>query len=711
MQTTLMCRLTRYSCGIMVILALSGCSQKSATTKSTGFDGYKALPLSTYSNCEELVAEAKSILLGQVEQRAREYEGRCQGNIVPMATPDVAAGNGRESSEVTATNVQEAGVDEADLMKSENGITAAIVGTNVVIARNWPIESFGRLATIAVSGTPQGLYLVGGKLVVLSQQGSNSDIVPMAAVSGSVSVMSVQGSEALRVKEEVYDLADPAQPKLIKQQEYAGTLLSSRRLGNALVLVLEDTGIVMPAFDEDLGVDWELLPECPKEGISQPNQVLITAIERYRERARAAIEAATLQTLLPHVNTDGAVACTQVSRSGEAAGSGLLTIAHDRFQNASQSPSLVAILGNGGAAYMSPSALYVASGIYPWDIWSAMEAENATTYDRTVIHRFGITETGLAYSASGKVEGLVVDNGFAGSRYSSRFSMASFSMSEYQGLLRIATTKMELQLNSNPGWFVGNQTPPTESLVTVLQTNGSDLSEIGKVDGLGKGEYLRAVRFIGDRGYVVTFQKTDPLYVIDLSTPAQPTVVGELKIPGFSTYLHPMSEGKLMGLGFDAEQDEGFAWTQGVKLALYDVSQPQSPTEIGHRVIGGRGSYTPAVEEHHAFTYDASRKLIALPIDVVENGSGEDAVPTTTFSGVMLLRADDTGSFGTVGQISVDFDDSSDGVIWPTAYPSAGVMRTALLGDTTNAAVLILTQNDLRMNRVDAGMTSVGIVR
>ena len=202
----------------------------------------------------------------------------------------------------------------------------------------------------------------------------------------------------------------------------------------------------------------------------------------------------------------------------------------------------------------------------------------------TLIHQFSLDDgTGATYVASGEVEGRLLNQ---------------FAMSEYNGDLRVATT--------TDNW--GNFGDQSESTVYVLRPNGTDLEQISSISGLGKGEQIYSVRFIDDVGYVVTFRQVDPLYVLDLSDPANPVLDGELKIPGYSAYLHPVGDGLLLGVGQDAT-DEGR--TTGTQLSLFDVSDPANPQRISTLPIGGQSE----VEwDHRAFLFWEPDGTIVLPV-------------------------------------------------------------------------------------------------
>jgi inhibitor of cysteine peptidase len=225
------------------------------------------------------------------------------------------------------------------------------------------------------------------------------------------------------------------------------------------------------------------------------------------------------------------------------------------------------LLGRASSLYVSYGSIYIAT----------------CRSDTTVLHRIRIDEGEIAYVAEGSVPGYVLNQ---------------FSMDENGGYFRIATTSRRNGKSSN---------------VYVLD---GDLEIVGWLEGLAPGEDIYSARFMGDRCYMVTFKKVDPLFTIDLSDPENPKVLGKLKIPGYSDYLHPYDEDTLIGLGKDTVDAEGesFAWYQGVKISLFDVSNVHNPRELAKLVIGERGSESPALDDHRAFLFSRARNLLVIPI-------------------------------------------------------------------------------------------------
>ena len=180
--------------------------------------------------------------------------------------------------------------------------------------------------------------------------------------------------------------------------------------------------------------------------------------------------------------------------------------------------------------------------------------------------------------------------------------MNQWSLSEDKGVLRVASTE-------EPTWWNPGPQEQSESFVTTLGEQGGALVQLGRVGGLGKGERVYAVRFVGDTGYVVTFRRVDPLYTLDLSTPSRPAVLGELKIRGYSAYLHPLGGDLLLGIGQDAS-DEGRVL--GTQLSLFDVSNLRRPVLLRTHALGS--SWSEAESDHHAFLWWGPSRLAVLPV-------------------------------------------------------------------------------------------------
>src|SRR2546426_6845125 len=205
--------------------------------------------------------------------------------------------------------------------------------------------------------------------------------------------------------------------------------------------------------------------------------------------------------------------------------------------------------------------------------------------EQTAIHRISISQSNVKYEATGTVPGHILNQ---------------FSMDEFQGYFRVATT-------GYAGW-----TGQTTSVYVL----SNSLKIVGRLEGLGQGENFHSARFMGEMGYLVTFKKTDPLFVIELRDPTRPKVLGQLNTTGYSDYLQALDESHLIGIGKDTVDEGSFAWYQGVKVSLFDVSDPTKPAEVARYVIGDRGSDSLGLRDSKSILLDAEKNLLVLPVTV-----------------------------------------------------------------------------------------------
>jgi uncharacterized secreted protein with C-terminal beta-propeller domain len=253
------------------------------------------------------------------------------------------------------------------------------------------------------------------------------------------------------------------------------------------------------------------------------------------------------------------------------------TIIAINTQNDDQEPTYETILlGASSNLYVSPDNIYLT-----FPVWG----EGVGDSERTSIHRIQIAGAEIKPVASGEVPGMVLNQ---------------FSMDEYEGYFRVATTTHEGTSRNN------------------VYTLNMALNITGSLENLAPGETIYSARFMGQRGYLVTFKQVDPLFVIDLSDPRHPEELGYLKVTGYSDYLHPYDENHLIGIGKETTDAGEFAWYQGVKISLFDVSDVGNPREISKYEIGDRGTDSPVLWDHKAFLFDKSRNLLVIPVLVAE---------------------------------------------------------------------------------------------
>lgn len=241
-----------------------------------------------------------------------------------------------------------------------------------------------------------------------------------------------------------------------------------------------------------------------------------------------------------------------------------------------------------GVVYTSLTNLYIASAHYPWFGWWRSR--------KTAIHRFAIEDGNATYKASGDVPGYLINQ---------------FALDEFNGHLRVATT----------AWLNISTEIQQVSNVYVLDMQ---MRQAGRLEGLAPGEQIYSVRFLGTTGFLVTFEMVDPLFVIDLTIPTSPQLLGELHMPGYSNYLHPLGNNQLLGLGKNVTISDsgGWWWYTGMKVSLFDASDPCNPHEAAKLIIGVRGTTSPALYDHHAVLCDPEMNLLVIPVYLREYTSG-----------------------------------------------------------------------------------------
>jgi uncharacterized secreted protein with C-terminal beta-propeller domain len=275
----------------------------------------------------------------------------------------------------------------------------------------------------------------------------------------------------------------------------------------------------------------------------------------------------------------GKLDCSKISRPATYSGASMLSIlTFDLGAGRLTDGDPVALVADGDTVYGTGTSLYVAND-QRWRLDRWPGRSNRAVTQETEIYRFDTPDASPpAYSAAGTVPGVLINQ---------------YAMSEWDGHLRVATTDSSTD----------------RSAVRVLRPEGDRLVQVGEVDGLGKGEQIYSVRFIGPRGYVVTFRQTDPLYSVDLSDPTKPVVSGELKITGYSAHLQPAGDGRLIGIGQEANTR---GRTQGTQVSLFDVSDSAAPRRLAQHIAPGE--YSEAEWDPHALLWWPATSLLVVPL-------------------------------------------------------------------------------------------------
>jgi uncharacterized secreted protein with C-terminal beta-propeller domain len=473
-----------------------------------------------------------------------------------------APGNVPSAPAFSATNVQEEGVDEPDAVKTD-GRTLFVTGSGRISAVD--VRS-GRPTVVDTlrldKGTTYELLLRGDHLLALSRR----SVVPVTR-TGPISPIF-----PLPLKSSVteIDVASPARMRVVRTMELDGGYLTARLVGSTARIVVASSPIT----------EFPLLPANGVGTATQPGRI------------RDLIRSASAASLLPRYtvrNAHGAVTrkgplvgCRDVLRPRPFSGLGLVTVLTVDLERGLKPIDSDALAADARTVYASPSSLYLATSEA-----RAVTPRGGVTLAGTAIHKFDISSPDeTRYRASGRVPGVLLDQ---------------WSLSERDGILRVASTSVPLQ--------TGGAATESETSVTTFADRGSSLVPLGQTGGLGRGERVQAVRFVGDAGYVVTFKQVDPLFTVGLSNPARPVVRGKLELRGYSAYLHPLGDGRLLGIGQDATEE---GRTVGTLASLFDVSDPSHPRRLDSLTLGQTRSQ--AEEDHHAFLWWPRTRLAVIPI-------------------------------------------------------------------------------------------------
>jgi hypothetical protein len=535
----------------------------------------------------------------------------------------------------SGTNNQLRGVDEADIVKTDGRyVYLALNGAlRIVEAMKPRLVSSTRLA-----GTARELFVEGDRAVVYTSSGT-----PSKRCTYGYDCQFTGDGTSTRIL--VYDIADRNQPTLVRQIELSGSLMAARRIGNAVHTVVADGDRPAPEYET-----WPAdLQSC-----GSPQAVVVAKFARLKRENEKKLRARP--GVLPTIRERGAERplCAGLLRTAFGAGEAFTTLVSFDLTDDQTQATTATIQSRPGAVFASADALYLSvtqqrAGTKRWYSFHRSHDEVSEVHK----FRIGKRPEQTRYVGSGVVPGHVLNQ---------------FAMDEWYGYLRIATSSGRVP------------DPRVESSVSVLaESESGALVRVGAIGAIAPGEDIRAVRFDGDRGYVVTFKKTDPLFVIDLYDPANPQILGELKIPGFSTYMHRIDPDHLLSIGFDADDRGSFAYFDGVILQLFDVRNPTEPKLLHKEKIGTRGSSSEAATDHLAFNYLADQKRLAIPITVCGGGGDGRAGDQLEFSGLLVYDVSLESGFSKLGGIDHGTHGASCSAWWSNA--SSAVKRSIFLDE------------------------------
>lgn len=632
------------------------------------------LALKTFAaDCSDFLTYAADALTEQYLTTAYCFaEGPCPvfaaadgGVPPPMATPapgtpSDAGGESAGPGRVSGTNTQEAGVDEADIVKADaDGRLYILSGRQLQILAAFPPAGLEqRELTTLDLGAGDGNFYASDFFL--------DETAKRLVVLGSTYAISRGQSVAV-----IVDITDPAAPVETGRVSVDGWPLQSRRIEDRVHRVTR-FDVPTPAWfsepNDELVALRDQYQSAQANGDSeQAAQIKAQINGRIRDR----VVAAGAADFLPHRRvqnaagaTDQPLACNAISHPDVTTALGLAVI--DSFDTDGSDQAASAIVNNAYLVYASAANLYLVQSSFGW-WWNPEQIEE------TAIYRLALSDTGAAaYQAVGKIDGSVGN---------------SYQLSEFEGHLRIASTERRIE----------NDTFTSLNHVTVLDAQDTgEMSRTGELRDLAPGETIQSTRFVGPRGFLVSFLRTDPLFALDLSDPTDPKVASELVLPGFSSYLLPLGEDFLLAIGREGNNDGTL--TGNLAVQLFDVGDLANISQIGGPLTpsgAGNGySYSAAEYDPHAFTYFPDSEgapvpgTLSIPLQRWSESGG-------SFTGFQVVRVDPANAASPLTELAlidhqslIDEDDpsyhcppSDSGILAPCYIYAADPRRSVFMAD------------------------------
>lgn len=617
-------------------------------------------------------------------------ESSAKGASLSGALPS-AGGIG--SPDYSQTNVQVAGVDEPDFVKNDARYIYVISGSTLAIVDAYPAASASVLSKTELEDTPREIFINDDRLVLLKTgsaevSGTGDQPVPVSAEKMAMMPPRYPYYRSAPVTHAVfYDISDRTHPKVLKDYTIDGDYVNARMIGDTVYLLSResvypyDDRIIVPAVRENA----KIVATPDVYYFDNPEQQYdFTTVTSFDTRNGATKDAKTYLVgsgNIIYVSPDAMYVSYQTYHNIYRPMWGMAQPAIDVVQGSVGSAT-------GIARVSSPTVVEDFNTMSEADKQAAIaemksgeqEAIRKREIDQstTMIHKIGINNGAITYLAKGEVAGYLKNQ---------------FAMDEYSGNLRVATTS---DVWTTRGQYEYNN---------VFVLDGA-MKTIGSLTHIAEQEKIYSTRFIGDRLYMVTFKRIDPFFVIDLSTPASPKILGKLKIPGYSDYLHPYDKNHIIGIGKETATTEwGGVSTQGLKLALFDVSDVEHPKQIDTVEIGDSGTDSAALTDHRAFLFDKNKNLLVIParvvkqIDMPEKYSGDQQ---RIWYGAYVFRVTPETGFVLRGTVE---HGTMGGYAW---YGSPNeVKRSLYIGDT----LYTLSQKQILANSLSQINTTIATIQ
>lgn len=656
--------------------SLSGCSiygqkSQSINLNSEEVSNQKAgTSTSSIPNKFRTIEDLKNFL-GRSSQAGGSLGGRGGGLTMadaasPMMTKTSGiAGNSEAqvaANDYTKTNNQVAGVDEADIVKTDGNYLYIVSGSSLRIVSAVPAQEARLIAEVELDGQASELFIKDDKLVVFGQSngfnpdGQATSTSQETALNGST-VISQNSPKTKMIAQDLimpryfgefmflkeFNITDRTKPILARDFHIEGNYANSRLIGDYVYFVsnkygYQDIDQPLPRFFSGKAEVLKALPgvyyfDMPYNSysftslnsfnlkdtaeptreiylMSGQEQMYVAENNIYLTYTRYLDE----QELL--IDKKLEIISARLSEPERVKINKIESIEADILNKWEKQQKISQILENYSAKLSEQERKSLDE-----QIKSAIKQEHpqlANELQTTVIHKININDGTLKYQGQQQVPGQLLNQ---------------FSLDEKDGNLRLATSK-------NQTWSIILDEVENKSFSSVFVLD-KDLKLMGNLSNIAPGEQIYSARFIGDRTYLVTFERTDPLFVIDLALPTAPRIVGELKLPGYSSYLHPISENLILGLGKDVKTNEwGGVTPTSLKLGLFDISSSSNPKELSNYTIGDQGSDSSALYDHKAFVFDKAKNLVIMPATLAKKSSNQYDWGRLEFNGALVFSLD-----------------------------------------------------------------------
>ena len=588
--------------------------------------------------CSELSERMRLAAASQPSYRYDMLES-FSGATLSKTTSAPSEQSDSASADYSTTNVQVSGVDEADVVKNDGEYIYFLRNNQSIhIVKAYPADEMEEVAVIRFTDLNPSEIYVADDILVVI--GSDWRSFIPTPLYEDYYPRSTSWTKAV-----IFDISDRSDPQEVRTIEFEGSYQTSRLINDDLYLVMNqypNYRVWLEEYDED-----SLLPQ-------------------FRDSEDSVADKPIAE-------------CQDIHYFPGLIQPQYLIVAGIDITDESQNVSREVYLGSGTNVYSSAENLYVATTTRePYQITSEFD-HYVPPHEKTRIYKFELDDGEVNYQSQGEVPGTILNQ---------------FSMDEYDDHFRVATTE-------SPRFWGWRDEGSNVSKNNIFVLD-NELKQVGEIRDIAPGERIYSARFMGKKGYLVTFRKIDPFFVIDLADHENPEILGKLKIPGYSDYLHPYDENHIIGFGKDTESDktDTFSWYQGFKMAVFDVTDVENPKELFKEVIGDRGTDSELLRNHKALLFSKTKNLLAFPITIAEIADKENAATNSygeqIFQGAMVYSLDLDNGFEERGRIT-HYSEEDLLKAGSHFYGDQNINRTLYIGDT----LYTLSNSELKANELD----------